>query len=63
MSDTIFTSRELRERVKGCGSHFFDRDTMSFFASRLAKGIYPGGDDITYFVTSEKMGFDDDRRQ
>lgn len=49
--------RSFREVYRG---HFFDRDTMRFFRSRLCYGgrIVAG----RYFVTSEKACFDDPRR-
>lgn len=37
------------------GSHFFDRDTMRFFRSRVLGDVYQGPGGI-YFVTSEKYG-------
>jgi hypothetical protein len=40
------------------GQHFFERDTMRFFSSRVLDGVYGG----RYFVTSERRGFDDYRR-
>lgn len=35
--------------------HFFDRDTMRFFGSRLSQDIYHG-QGVVYFVTSERRG-------
>jgi hypothetical protein len=50
------TLSALKSHVTGtCGSHYFDRDTMRFFNSKLHK-VYPGNG-ISCFVTSEK--FDD----
>lgn len=46
------TKTELIKKVKATGSHFFDRDTMSFFNSKLIS-VY-GGSKGVYFVTSEK---------
>jgi hypothetical protein len=43
----------LRDYVTRSGSHFFDKDTMRFFRSRLDWHTYPGPDGW-YFVTSEK---------
>lgn len=34
-------------------SHFFDKDTMRFFGSRVSETVYPTADG-TYFVTSER---------
>lgn len=37
------------------GSHFFDRDTLRFFSSRVSEMVYPTyGQNGTYFVTSER---------
>ena len=57
-ADVGFASmRSFREVYRG---HFFDRETMRFFRSRLCYGgrIVAG----RYFVTSEKACFDDYRR-
>lgn len=44
----------LVERVKACGSYFFEPDTMRFFRSRLLEPVYPSeAENATYFVTSE----------
>ena len=50
------TITELKEANRAAGGHFFDRDTMRFFRSRVVPIVYagPGG---VYFVTSEQ--FDD----
>lgn len=42
-----------REYAPGEGAHWFDRDTLRFFRTRLPEGGYsgPGG---VFFVTSEK---------
>ncbi len=46
--------------------HFFSRDTLRFFRSRIGKLAYIGNDtepSLTfYFLTSEKKCFDDFRR-
>lgn len=56
----FFTVRDVREAHQGVGRHFFDRDTMRFFRSRIcAQGRVYGG---RFFVTSEKKCFDDYRR-
>jgi hypothetical protein len=36
------------------GSHFFDRDTMRFFGSRVLDGVIGG----RFFITGERSGFD-----
>jgi hypothetical protein len=47
----------LKAEAKRCGSHYFDRGTMRFFASRLSPQLHPSekDEDVTYFVTSEKF--------
>jgi hypothetical protein len=46
---------EVKDANKGIGHHFFDRDTMRFFNSRVEGGILKG----CYFITSER--YDTDR--
>lgn len=41
--------------------HFFDKDTMRFFKSRLTS-MFGNKDGEFYFVTSEKKSFSDDTR-
>lgn len=41
--------------------HFFDKDTMRFFKSRLTS-MYGSKNGEFYFVTSEKKSFSDDTR-
>lgn len=43
------------------GQYFFSRNTMKFFASKVLPYVYEGKGGI-YFVTSEKMCFEDYRR-
>lgn len=40
----------LRAANKVAEHHFFERDTMKFFSSRIESGLYKG----RYFVTSEQ---------
>ena len=49
---------DLRGAVAESGSHFFDRDTLRFFRSRIGNSIYGG----RLFVTSEQAGDDSSRR-
>lgn len=44
---------QLVELVKRSGSHFFDKDTMRGFKSRLYDVVFTGKDGW-YFITSEK---------
>lgn len=41
---------EVRQAVTAGGSHWFDKDTMRFFGTRLSRDLYAG----RYFVTSEQ---------
>jgi hypothetical protein len=45
---------ELKARNAENGYHFFERDTMHAFRSRVSERTYPGMSGRTYFVTSEK---------
>ena len=50
---------QIREANRYANRHFFDTDTMRFFASRVLHPMYYG----RIFVTSEKSGFDDPTRR
>ncbi len=45
---------EIKRRATECGSHWFERGTMRFFASRVDKRVHqgPGG---VFFVSSEQF--------
>lgn len=45
---------EIKNAAKTAGSHWFDRDTLSFFNSRINNKIYPTTAGA-YFVTSEQQ--------
>ncbi len=47
---TFFTTDQIKEANRELGDHYFDRDTMRFFGSRVLSGVYGG----RYFVTSER---------
>lgn len=50
------TKEQLRRAVKeSSDSHFFDSDTMRFFASRLCEVVGADSKGHVYFVTSEKF--------
>ena len=51
------TITEIKEANKAIGHHWFSRDTMRFFNSRVESKVYGGH----FFITSEKY-MDDDRR-
>ena len=46
------TMAEVRAANKRAGHHFFDRDTMQFFSSKIATALIAG----RYFITSETPG-------
>lgn len=46
------TISDVRAANKAAGHHFFDRDTMRFFRSRVVSGLYAG----RYFITREIFG-------
>jgi len=43
---------EVRRRAEKGSPHFFDKDTMRFFSSRISELMWKKGTDI-YFITSE----------
>lgn len=53
--EAVTTKTELKSKAKACGSHFFDRDAMRFFRSRLGDVIPNPADNSTLFVTSEQF--------
>lgn len=57
---TFFTVRQIREANEAVGHHWFEKDTMRFFRTRICDNgrVYKG----KYFVTSEKSSFRDDTR-
>lgn len=52
--DRRWTISAIRSANREAGYHFFDRDTLKFFSSKVFPTVYqgPGG---VYFVTSETM--------
>jgi len=44
---------EVRRRAEKGSPHFFDKDTMRFFSSRISELMWEKGSDI-YFITSEQ---------
>lgn len=59
-----YDADELRRLYEYTSSgHFFDKDTMRFFASRLCASQFKRvNDKEAYFLTSEKACFNDTRR-
>lgn len=52
---------EIKRANRAFGQHFFDADTMRFFNSRVYADLYvrkgeEQGEDVTYFITSERNG-------
>lgn len=46
---------DVRSCIKACGSHWFDRDTMRFFRSRVGRSAFADGHGGAYFVSSEQF--------
>lgn len=60
------TIADIIEANGNAGQHFFDRDAMRFFNSRVYADLYvekgeEQGEDVTYFVTSERQDSDSPR--
>ena len=51
---TLFTLDAIKAAARSGGSHFFDRDALRFFRSRLSARVHVGAAG-TYFVTSERF--------
>lgn len=47
-----WTIADIKAAMNAAGSHWFDRDTMRFFKTRIHPYVYQGEGGI-YFVTSE----------
>ena len=64
LGEIMFSNtNDLARLARDCGNHFFNRDALRFFDSRICRDIYGG----RYFVTSEKhtnafLGVDEPRR-
>ena len=54
--------QKLIDFVKSTGSHFFDRETMRFFKSRVLDKVFDGGN-VWYFVTSERGPLETSKRK
>lgn len=48
------TIDQIKRANSSAGHHFFDRDTLRFFRSRVSGRTYVGARGETYFVTSEQ---------
>lgn len=53
------TINEIKAANRELGHHFFSRDTLRFFASRVYNDVIECADGACLFVTSEKRGFED----
>ena len=66
MKTEIKIPRSIEELVteynRTSSGHFFDRDTMRLFASRLTETYFTDGDSVAFFVTTEKKCFNDRTR-
>ncbi len=51
---TLFSLDAIKAAARSGGSHFFDRDTLRFFRSRMSARVHVGAAG-TYFVTSEQF--------
>lgn len=49
------TINEIKERSQQAGNHFFDKETMEFFDSRIGRSVFGG----RYFITSEQFHHSD----
>lgn len=49
------TIAKIAKALKAAGGHFFDKDTMGFFSSRVVERVWYGADDVYIFVTSEQF--------
>jgi len=58
----IFDIDDIKSANRVRGLHFFDRDSLRFFKSRIGSDVYqgPGG---VFFVTSEQGPHDDSPRR
>lgn len=63
MQSMSYGPEELRDFYNRSGSgHFFDKETMRFFASRLCSEFVRLSDTEALFLTSEKACFNDPKR-
>lgn len=49
---------EMAEDNRKLGQHWFDKDTMKYFKTRIYSSVRAG----RYFITSEKRGWNDEAR-
>lgn len=55
LPERFYSTDQIKQHSSG-KTHFFDRDSMRFFSSRIGQNAYPTNNPfITLFVTSEKF--------
>lgn len=59
--DQINNINQLITTSERLGGHFFDKETMRAFNSRILSDLYRVGDSEGYFVTSERFDYDTPR--
>lgn len=59
--DQINNIDQLITTSERLGSHFFDKETMRFFNSRILSDLYRVDDSRGYFVTSERFSYNTPR--
>lgn len=59
MKFNVYSVDDIVSKHKG---HFFSKDTMRFFKSKLVSDVYVSNNGKVYFVTSEKKGFNTNER-
>lgn len=52
------TITDIKQRLSNGGNHFFDKDSMRFFGSRVESSLYKNNT----FITSEYTGFERTKR-
>ncbi len=52
------TIADIKQKLRAGGNHFFDRDTMRWFGSRVESSLYKNNT----FITSEYTGFERTKR-
>jgi len=57
MSAHLLTVSAIRADSLSKGHHWFSRDTMRFFRSRVLRGVFASWDGRYFFVSSEQRGF------
>ena len=56
LGNALSSLSALKSEVDRCGHHFFERDAMRFFRSKVEPTVYPSSaEKATYFVTSEQF--------